>query len=306
MKGFEVINGGFLTLLQDQGRFDYAHIGVTTSGAMDGYAYNWANKLLDNPTYTNTLEIAFAKLKLRSNIYTTIAVTGGDFGLKINNTEFEPWKTISVKPDDIIEFTEQKTGQRCYLSVKGGFFIKQQLGSNSTTLKENIGGINGNKIKAGDFLLCNENKTHITKKVNDHFIPNYDNHLELRVIFGYQSDSFTKEAKNIFFNTTYKITPAFNRMGCKLEGKPINTKIDGIISEAICYGAIQIPKDGQPIILLNDRQTIGGYPKIGSVFNLDCYKLSQLRPNATIKFKQIDIKDAQKELKSFYTFFNLK
>ena len=302
MKGFEVINSGFLTLLQDQGRFNYTHIGVTSSGAMDGYAYNWANKLLDNPTNTNTLEIAFAKLKLRSNIYTTIAVTGGDFGLKINGIDFESWRTMPVKPNDIIEFTQQKTGQRCYLIVKGGFLIKQQLGSNSTTLKENIGGINGDNIKTGDFLACNEYKTHITKRVNDHFIPSYDNHLELRVILGYQSDDFTKDAKNTFFNTIYKITPAFDRMGCKLEGKPIDTKIDGIISEAICYGAIQIPKDGQPIILLNDRQTIGGYPKIGSVFNLDCYKLSQLKPNRTVKFKQIDIKEAQKELKAFYTF----
>jgi biotin-dependent carboxylase-like uncharacterized protein len=306
MRGFEVLNGGILTLLQDRGRFGFSHLGVTTSGSMDIYAYNWANKLLDNHPDTNTLELSFPKLQLRSNIDTTIAITGANFGLKINDIEFNPWCTIKIKPYDILEFTQQKNGQRCYLSVKGGFLVDKQLGSNATTLKENIGGIdNGTKIKTDDFLPCNEYKTHITKRVQKKYIPQYKDHLELRVILGYQSEKYSKNAKDVFFNSTYKVTSQSNRMACKLEGKTIPTTIDGVISEAICYGAIQIPKDGQPIILLNDRQTIGGYGKIGSVFNLDCYKLAQLKPNETISFKQLNIKEAQKELLSFYRFFNI-
>lgn len=299
----ELINNPIFVLLQDKGRYSYSHIGVTNSGVMDEYAYLCANKMLGNPLDTNILEIAFSNVFFKANANTQIAITGASCELSINNIPKESWQTYNIKVGDSIKIGKILNGNRVYLGVFGGFDIKKEFGSNSTTIKENLGGINGEKLKKGDILPFKPFSRIFNTRLKKEFIPVYEEELILRVVLSYQNDNFSKEEKKKFFSNTFTLTNDFNRMGCKLSGEAIICDINGIISEGISFGAIQIPSDGQAIILLKDRQTIGGYPKIGSVLSIDCFKLSQAKANTKIKFKEISIVEASKKVREFYSSF---
>jgi biotin-dependent carboxylase-like uncharacterized protein len=303
MKNLKVIKNGILTLIQDKGRFGLNHLGVSHSGFLDEYSAMWANKLLDNSPNDSCLEILFGNVEFQTNCETNIAITGADCELSINGIKKQTWQNHFLKAGDTITIGKLFKGNRVYLSIKGGFDIKKEFGSVSTSIKENLGGINGKKILKGTLLPIKTSNKLLSKRVKQNLIPKYENILTLRVILSYQEQYFAKEQKDIFFNSKFKITNDFNSMACKLEGTPIKSDIDGIISEGISFGAIQIPKNSQPIILLKERQTIGGYPKIGSVLSIDCFKLSQAKVGSFIVFKPIDIKIAQEKTKLFYKLF---
>ena len=301
---FKVIKAGIFTTLQDRGRFSFTHLGVTNSGVMDEYATLAAHKLLNNNLNDNILEITFSNVELQANENTTICITGAICELYINDKLKKTWQTHTIHKDDNIKVGKILEGQRVYLAVKNGFNIPKEFGSNSTTIKESLGGISGTQIKNDDILPYIKNDEIITNRWKEKYIPSYTNELTLRVLLSYQEDSFDSEEKEKFFNSTYTITPDFNRMACKLKGQIIKSSLEGIISEAITFGSIQIPKDGQPIILLKERQTIGGYPKIGSVLSIDCFKLAQMKIGSIIRFEEVNIVNAQKKLKDFYSIFN--
>ncbi len=302
--GFEVLNPGILTLIQDKGRFGFASLGVTTSGAIDEYAYCYSNKLLNNDLNTNVLEITFSGLCLKVTQKTMISVTGADLTFSINDIVHEPWQSFIVHSGDILKFSKQKHGQRAYLAVKDGFVLPKEFGSCSTTLKESLGGVNGKALKKGDFLPFNTTNLTHTKRLKKHLQPNYTKSLTLRVLLGYQEESFSPTQKEKFFSSEFSVSRESNRMGVKLEGEAIIPKLDGIVSEGISFGAIQIPKNGQPIILLKDRQTIGGYAKIGSVLSIDCFKLSQAKAGVKINFVPISLEEATTKVKAFYNQFS--
>lgn len=300
MIGLEVIKSGIFTLVQDSGRYGYMDMGITQSGVMDQYSYDWLNKLLENDKNTNCIEIVFGNIKLLCHCDTFMAVTGAKCELFINSKVKENWKVHKVYRGDIITIGKILKGSRVYFTVKGGFDIPLELGSVSTTFKESIGGLkNGSKLKNGDILPCKEHIHAIIAKTADKYIPNYNDIIVLRVILGYQEESFSKDEKDKFFNTHYEVTSSFDRMGCKLKGEAIKSSLNGIISEAISFGSIQIPKDGQPIILLNDRQTIGGYPKIGIVLPIDCFKLSQASTGNKIIFNKLELNEAINIIKEY-------
>jgi len=278
--GVEVIQGGLFSTIQDLGRYGYGHLGVTNSGAMDEYAYLWSQKLLDNKN-SNALEVMVG-LKLKATLSTEIAVTGADLDFRINGVKKPIWQSYNIKVGDILSFEKRVSGQRAYLAVKDGFSIKKRYGSYSTTLKEGI----GSRIKKGDFIPFKTHLLSYIKRVQREYIPNYNDHLTLRVLLGYQDDYFSQEQKERFFSSEYEITLQSDRMGYRLKGEPIIPSIDGIISEAIAFGSVQIPKDGQPIILLKERQTIGGYPKIGTVLPIDCFRLAQMAIGSKVMFKE--------------------
>lgn len=305
MSGFEVIKAGVFTLLQDKGRFSYTHVGVTTSGALDEYSFLMANTLLKNNLDTNILEIAFSNVVLKSIGKTKIAITGASCEFYINDISKSTWQTHNIEAGDIIKVGKILEGQRVYIGVLGGFDVPKEFGSNSTTIKEQLGGLEGTQLRNGDFLASTEQFSGLNQRLKKVYHPRYHQEiLTLRVVLSYQEDSFTKEEKHKFFNSTYTITSDFNRMACKLSGEKIISSKDGIVSEGISFGSIQIPKDGQPIILLKERQTIGGYPKIGSVLGIDCFKLAQMKIGCKIKFENIEIKKAQEKTKKFYNIFS--
>ena len=297
----KLLNNPFFVTIQDRGRFSYSHIGVTNSGVMDEYAYFIANKLLKNPLDTNVLEIGCSNVILKVNKNTTLAITGASCEFFINDEPKKLWQNYEVKKNDIIKIGKILSGNWLYLAILDGFLIKKEFGSNSTTLKEGLGGIDGNRLKKGDILALKKSREINKKFLKKEFIPKYEENLTLRVLLSYQHENFPKEEIKKFFSSTYMVTKDFNRMGCKLQGKPINCNINGIISEGISFGAIQIPKDGQPIILLKERQTLGGYPKIGTVLNVDCFKLSQAKVNTKIKFQEISYKEALEKTREFYS-----
>lgn len=301
---FVVLNSPLFTTIQDKGRYGFNNIGVTNSGVMDEFAYLCLNQLLLNKKESNVLEISFSNLELKVLLDTQLAITGAFCEFFINGVKKNIWCTHNIKVNDIIKVGKILSGSKVYLGVKDGFIIDKEFGSNSTTIKENLGGLNGSKIKKGDILPFAENSFVHNCKLKKNFIPIYEEKIELRVLLSYQEKFFSKEEKEKFFSNTYTVSNDFNRMACKLNGLVIKCDIDGIISEGISFGSIQIPSDGQPIILLKDRQTIGGYPKIGSVLSIDCFKLAQCKPNTKVVFKEVNEKMARNKLKEFYSSFN--
>lgn len=277
---FKILNAGIFTTIQDQGRYGYNHLGITHSGAIDEYAYLWGQKLLGQINI-NALEVMVG-LKIQALTDTQISITGADLTFKINGVAQPIWQTHNIKRGAVLSFDKRVLGERVYLTVKGGFLVEKHYGSYSTTLKEGI----GKKIIRGDILEFNtlSNSKHIFR-VKKAYLPNYAEALTLRVILSYQEDFFSQEQKRIFFSSEYEITLQSDRMGFKLKGQAIQPSQGGIISEGIAFGSIQIPKDGQPIILLKERQTIGGYPKIGTVVEEDCFKLSQRAIGTKIRFQ---------------------
>lgn len=296
---FKVLKGGLFTTVQDLGRQGYTHLGITPSGAMDEYAYRWSQKLLGNKD-ANALEVLISVLKLQATVPTTIAVCGADLDFLINGISMPIWQTYQVQVDDILSFEQKHSGIRAYLAVKGGFDVPKYQKSYATTLKEH----KGKKLENGDTLHFTANQGTLKRRVPQKYIPTYTNHLTLRIVLSYQHDYFTKVQKEKFFSTTYTLTPEISRMGYKLQGEPMIPSKGGIISEGITFGAVQIPPDGQPIILLKERQTIGGYTKIGSVLPIDCFMLAQLPIGATVNFEIISLGDSQDEMKAFYSFID--
>ncbi len=296
---FKVLSPGIFTTIQDLGREGCTHRGITPSGAMDEYAYRWSQKLLGDDD-GNALEILLHGLTLQATAPTTLAICGADLDFRINGISHPIWQTHQIKQNDILSFEQRRSGMRAYFAVKGGFQTKKYENSFSTTLKE----YKGKKVKKGDTLAFTPKKSRQIVRVPQKYIPTYPTHLTLHTLLSYQHSYFSKVQKEKFFSTAYTLTPQMSRMGYKLEGEPIVPTKEGIISEGITYGAIQIPPDGYPIILLKERQTIGGYPKIGSVIPSDCFTLAQLPIGATVKFEPISLEDAQEEMKVFYEFFD--
>ncbi len=293
MRGFKVISSGIFTTLQDRGREGYRHLGVTESGAMDEYAYLWSQKLLENKN-TNALEVMVG-LKLKVQISTTIAICGADLDFQINGLSKPIWQTYCVEEGDILSFPKRLSGQRAYLAVKESFLSEQLYGSYATTLKEYI----GSKLQRDDILAFNSYRDYPTKHLQTKYIPNYKEPLTLRLLLTYQNDYFSKEEQDKLFKNEYEITLESDRMGAKLKGEAITPTIGGIISEGIAFGSVQIPKDGQPILLLKERQTIGGYPKIGTILAIDCFKFSQCSVGECVRFKPITLEVAIEKMKAF-------
>ena len=289
MSGFKVLQPGLLTLIQDAGRIGQHRIGLTTGGPLDSNAFAWANRLLNNDSNDTALEISIGGLVMEAQCDTYIVLTGAAMPLKINGTEQEGWYAHKVQAGDRIDIGFSSAGARAYLAVSGGFTVAKSFTSTATVTREGIGGLNGEKLQQGDFLPAEPAADQQVYRLPEAFRPDYTAAVSLRVITGYQQDAFSDVQKRLFFSSEYKVTDRADRMGYRLEGPQITPSIDGILSEGICHGAIQVPADGQPIVLLNDRQTIGGYPKIGSMIAMDTARLTQLLPGSAVSFEEISI-----------------
>lgn len=283
----EVVQGGVLCLLQDRGRFGAHRIGLTNGGPLDPEAFHYCNRLLDNNPGCTLVEISFGGSHFRATVDTFICVTGAAMPLTINGVEKPLWAVHPVAAGDDIRLEFAERGCRSYLGVADGFQVKPAFGSTSTVMREKIGGLNGDKLQPGDRLACAATSGRKCYYLPAERQPHYQDMVTLRVIPGYQQTHFSRLQQRRFFSHSYTVSDRCDRMGYRLEGATITCDIDGILSEGICFGAIQIPPDGQPIVLLNDRQTIGGYPKIGSALSLDAARLAQLRPGGTVHFAPI-------------------
>ena len=303
---FEVIRSGINTTYQDFGRKNLYHIGVPFSGAMDNRNYLISNKLVNNKINSAVIEFAYQGPMLKFNgESTTFAITGDvNFNIKRKKNSIlekgNSYQTYNLKSGDEIDILSTNRSVYGYLAIAGNIDVNLFGNSCSTNTKAKIGSNNGEKIKKGDkiFFSNSDGKTQIKKL-------NYINTKieQIRVIRGTNYDYFSKESKNIFFKNEFNVTKLTDRMGMRLEGNKIKNIVDtNIKSEGLIKGTIQIPADGNPIIMLSDHGTIGGYPKIGVVISADYDKLVQIVPGSKIKFKEVSLSDAEK----LYKFYNLE
>ncbi len=292
MNMFEVLDIGVMATFQDMGRFGYDDIGVCNTGASDELSFFLANRLLNNPQNSVAIELTIGALKLKVLQSTRVCIAGADTRAKLNGQLLRNWSAFRVKKDDILEFGYAIKGQLTYIAVEGGFEVKKILGSSSASRYI------GSPIKKGDILNAPLSKNRQKAFYSPKIIPILGyKELELRFVKGYQHKWFDIKK---FTTSKFKVSNRYNKMGYQLIGDKIIPKYDTLISEAIAFGAVQITSAGQPIVLLKDRQTIGGYPKIGSILPMDCFKLSQCGANTKITFKEISLKKAIKFTKNFY------
>jgi antagonist of KipI len=293
---FNVLRPGINTTYQDKGRFGMQHLGIPQSGCMDYKSFLLANAIVGNEKSTGVIEFAYQGPLLQLMKGKTKFTIVGNVNFKIiyKNSkiiEGECNRSYHLNEGDQIDILATKKTAYGYLSIEGGFNLEFFCNSVSTLAKAQIGSNNGRKIKIGDKIKINR-----LRKDNKIFKINlsYESQNVIRVLKGPQYNYFSEESKKIFFSQFYKITNLTDRMGMRIQGKILkNIKNTNIRSEGITKGAIQVPADGQPIILLTDHPTIGGYPKIANVISADYDLLVQKTPGTNISFKCIDLKEAE-------------
>ncbi|EGA70670.1 allophanate hydrolase subunit 2 [Vibrio sinaloensis DSM 21326] len=290
-ESISVVKPGQQTLIQDFGRFGLAHFGITQGGPVDDYAYSWANHLLGNHVNCPTLEITLGQAEFQINHHCQLAIAGGDLNAKLDNEPIKNWSSFAAKPGQRLTFGLPKNGLRAYLAIKHGFQVPKQLGSSSAVARDQLGGIErGLPLAQGDRLPI---KPHLVDnkplQMTFRYKPDYDLTLELRVIEGYQIGDFQQDQINAFYAQEFEVSQFIDRMGYRLTGGRVLPPNQEYLSEGIALGAIQIPPNGEPIILLNDRQTIGGYPKFGCVARIDLPRLAQAKPGQKVRFVKGDL-----------------
>lgn len=310
MLGLVVINSGILSLIQDLGRYGVAQQGITQGGAMDLHAFCWANHLLANDSNAAQLELTVGLACFEALEDCQCALTGADMAATIDGQPISPWQSFLLHKGQRLQFGVAKYGLRTYLAIRGGFKVPVVLGSVSTVMREHLGGLQfGQSVAKDDILEAYAAPLLPTySTVPCLYIPDYSTEIVLNVIEGYQAECFSLSQKNIFYQQQYQVTPASDRMGCHLQGTKIEGVIAGVISQPIAIGAIQIPANGLPIILLNDRQTLGGYPILGCIARMDLCRLAQVKPNDGVQFRVMDDKSLmryQQQWMDFSEFFSL-
>lgn len=296
---------GALSLIQDLGRFGFQDVGVTSGGPMDNHAFYWANRLLDNPPNASQIEITMGPFAAVFEKSTTFSLCGAEVVAKLNNQTISNWHSWVAKSGDVLTLSFPKTGLRTYIAIAGGFDVPKTLGSTSTVVRDHFGGITqqGEKLRDGDTLPYQPNVSLYCRGVLKQFIPHYTQTIKIGVLPTYQFDQFDEKAVNTFLNEIYTVTPLIDRMGYRLEGATIDFPQQHFISEGIVPGSIQIPANGQPIVLMRDRQSIGGYPKIGCVCNRDLNLLAQATPGTKVQFFLQDLFEAEAELQQEQHYF---
>ena len=308
MSGLQVLQCGPLSLLQDAGRFGWQHLGVSPAGPLDLPAAAWANRLLGNPWGTPLLEVALGGLTLRSQVDTWVAVCGADLPISVDGQPRANWSRFALRAGQQLQLGFARSGQRAYLAVAGGFTAPRQLGSVATQQREGLGGLHGDgrALHVGDLLRCASSQLSGSASVPWRYVPDYQQLPLLRVITGGDALSFAEDQLHSFFAQHWRLNPQSNRMGARLAGLALqvpNALPARQWSQGVSNGAIQVPGDGQPIILLADRQTLGGYPLLGWLHPLDLGRLAQVPGHHEVAFTAISLSDAQAELRSFYRFF---
>ena len=302
MKVLRILRPGPLSTIQDQGRTGYGQYGISPAGAMDPWAFQVGNLLVGNPRNTPSLEMTLQGIKAEVLAKSFIAITGGTGSNTLNGTKIENWRVLPVEPGDILDIGAISGGCRTYLSICGGFNYKPTLGSVSTYLPAKMGGLSGRSLLREDLLYGSPSslkdnlptRHSFVKRLSPNLIPEYPEIWTLRTVPGLHTDLFSSETLDLFYTTSYDVTPQSNRMGYRLQGTPLSpTEGANLVSDTVVFGAIQVPPEGQPIILAADHQTTGGYPVIGVVASIDYSKLAQMRPGQKLSFQSISFEEAQ-------------
>jgi biotin-dependent carboxylase-like uncharacterized protein len=294
-----------LALLQDAGRFGVRHLGVTQGGPADLHAWAWANRLAGNEWGTPALEITFGGLGLRAECDLIISVTGADLSARHNDRPLQLWRSVRVSKGERIMFGTPVKGLRAYLAVAGGFSAEPVLGSVACVAREQLGGFNGQgqRLAEGDELTITTpsriSPNAIKAEAPEQERPDYAAPAVLDLLPGAQVADFTGRSLFDAFNAEWRVDDRADRMGVRLTGPPLHCRIGSMVSEGISLGAVQVPPDGQPIALLNDRQTIGGYPRLGNLTPLSASRLAQCKPGQSVRLRAVGAEIALREHRQF-------
>ena len=291
----EVIKPGLATSVQDLGRSGYQQLGMVVAGAMDQFALQIGNILVGNRRNAAGLEVVLMGPKLKFLKDTVIAICGADLSPAVDGTPIQLWKSYSLYAGQTLSFGKPVTGTYAYIAVSGGIQTPEIMGSRSTYVKAKIGGLNGEYLVKGDRLPTGDPVMKSSGRVlPSRLVPDYDKQRNIRVILGPDAKAFTKQGIRTFLTGTYKKSSQTDRMGTRLIGPEITHANEAdIISDATFPGAIQVPANGQPIILLADRQPTGGYTRIATVITEDIPRAAQTQPGKELTFEAVTLEFAQ-------------
>ena len=304
-----VLSPGFLTTVQDDGRTGYRNVGVSSGGALDAHALRIANAVVGNDASAAGLEITLGGLRLRFADTRVIAWCGGSFDVRISGGAVSAGRPALVRSGEELTVDRAENGCRAWLAISGGVDVPQVLGSRSTDLRGNFGGVEGRALRANDFL-----QLHATAPRSRQLIAQLEQRGAaswfapaewaspvsrrpvLRVMRGGEWLRFDPSSREALLRQTFAVTPQADRMGVRLEGPALHHRGVELPSEAVAAGAIQVPPSGQPILLLPDCQTIGGYPKLAHVITVDLPVAAQLRPGDQVRFELVRLAEAHRLL----------
>ena len=294
MEVFEILEPGAFTTIQDGGRYGYQQFGIPVSGALDTFSYVAANMLVGNHKNAAALEITFVGPKIEVISDTIVAVTGAEIPFFVNDEPRPSWASVEVRRGDVLSMRTARKGVRAYLAVGGGIAVPVVMGSRSTYTGAKIGGLEGRPLARGDRLRCESGNTQRrVVSLPEELRPSLQNQVTLRALPGPQDDYFDSGLE-VFFSAEFMVTSKADRMGYRLEGQVIELKEGvprSIISEPSLSGGVQIPPEGQAIIVLVE-QTVGGYAKIATVITPDLDVVAQAKPGDKIRFKRVDLSEA--------------
>lgn len=281
MSSLRAVSPGFLTTVQDLGRFGWAHFGVSASGAADALALRAGNLLVGNAENAAALEMTLVGGAFEFEADTVIALTGSEFG-----AELPLWTAVEIKGGETVRCGPTQSGARCYLAVRGGIAVPKVMGSASVHVMTGVG---GGALRKGDVLAIGDGAVRRPRRTR-HGAPEFVRvpNQALRVTTGPQAAWFQDE----LYAAAWRVSEESNRMGIRLRGPAIPSPSGHMITEGVPLGAIQVPPDGQPIVLFVEHQTTGGYPKPANVISADFWRLGQLRPRAEVRFAPVAMDDA--------------
>ncbi|WP_042222401.1 5-oxoprolinase subunit C family protein [Oceanobacillus manasiensis] len=290
---FQVMKPGVQTTFQDLGRKGYQQFGVPVSGAMDKFALQVANILLGNSRTSPCLEITLIGPNLVAKSSMTIVITGANLNPTCNGEPIDMWKTVRIEKGDELAFGKHESGVRAYLAVAGGFEAPKYFGSSSVDGNSGF----GKPLEKGDTIKGYPITVASGISLASSLIPSYEKKITVSLVEGPHTDYFAKKDRETFFAVPYKVGSNSNRMGYRLEGETIKPEKVEVWSDGIPFGGIQITSGGEPIILMADRQTTGGYPRIGTVFSTDLPRVAQLIPGGEICFRPSSIEEAEEKVR---------
>ncbi len=293
----EIIEPGLLTTVQDRGRVGYQRYGVPTSGALDVFALRAANLLAGNDDGDAGLEMTVLGPRIRFGADTWFAIAGADLTPMLDGEPVPNWRRVRASAGGVLSFQGSRDGMRAYLAVAGGIDVPRLMGSRSTYLKGEFGGLGGRPLRAGDELETlggpRESDLDEMELPASFVVPEYGHDHRIRVVLGPQGGAFTEQGVETLLGSEYKVSVQSDRMGYRLDGPAIEHVSDpDIVSDGTALGVIQVPGNGQPIVLLADRGTTGGYAKIATVVSVDIGRIAQAMPGDAMRFEAVSVEEA--------------
>jgi len=286
-------NPGMFSTIQDLGRYGYTHLGISPAGAADRLSLRIANLLVGNPDNASALEMTLLGATLEFEERRIVAITGTDCGAKVATSPVPLGEAVEVPAGGVLKCGGMKTGARSYLAVQGGFDVPAVMGSTATDVRGRFGGLEGRRLKTGDILPVRDARNLRARRLKPGALDAASRHDRVRVTRGAQQEWFAPQTFELLFSSPYSISDQSDRTGLRLKGEALRPREQSqLLTDGIPLGAMQVPQDGQPIVLFVDQQTTGGYPKIANVIMADMHHVGQLRPHEQVRFQEITIAQA--------------